>query len=328
MTILDARNLKTYFPVKGGIFHNVKQYLKAVNDVSVYVNSAEIVSVVGESGCGKTTLGMSLLGLIPVTSGDIFLDGVKIKIDDPDSWKPFRKDFQIIFQDPFTSLNPRHTVYKILSEPLLLHKIHTRKDIKEGVAQLLAQVGLSQEYMDRFPHAFSGGQRQRISIARSIGVQPKLIVCDEVVSALDVSVQAQIIQLLLELREKMNVALLFITHDLSLVKVISDRVYVMYLGRVVEQADSKALFRSPAHPYTQALMSAIPQIDPSLRANRTVLKGEVPSIMNPPGGCPFHPRCPIAEERCQREEIPFYEVGEGHLARCWKAVGARPIQLD
>jgi oligopeptide/dipeptide ABC transporter ATP-binding protein len=326
--ILEARHLRTCFPVKGGVFHIIKERIKAVNDVSLFAKSGEIVSIVGESGCGKTTLGMSLLGLIPVTAGNLFLEGNEIKISDPGSWKPFRKDFQIIFQDPFTSLNPRHTVYKILSEPLLLHKVYTRKNIKDGVAQLLGQVGLSPDYMDRFPHAFSGGQRQRISIARSIGVQPKLIVCDEVVSALDVSVQAQIIQLLLELRKRMGVALLFITHDLSLVKVISDRVYVMYLGRIVEQAESNVLFSRPLHPYTQALMSAIPQPDPSLRGKRTILKGEVPSIMNPPAGCHFHPRCPIAEDRCQKEEIPFYEAGEGHLARCWKAVGTRLVHSD
>lgn len=319
MSILETKNLKTYFPVKGGIFHNVRDYVKAVNDVTLTANGGEIVSVVGESGCGKTTLGLSLLGLTPVTSGEIYLDGNRINIKNSNSWDLLRKDFQIIFQDPFTSLNPRHTVYRILSEPLLIHNVCSRKNIKDGVAALLEQVGLSPDYMDRFPHAFSGGQRQRIAIARSIGVQPKLIVCDEVVSALDVSVQAQIIQLLMELRKRMGVTLLFITHDLSLVKVISDRVYVMYLGRVVEQAESDVLFSRPSHPYTQALISAIPQADPSMRGKRTILKGEVPSIMNPPSGCHFHPRCPIAEDRCRKEEISFYEAGEGHIVRCWKA---------
>ena len=319
MSILETKNLKTYFPVKGGIFHNVRDYVKAVNDVTLTANGGEIVSVVGESGCGKTTLGLSLLGLTPVTSGEIYLDGNRINIKNSNSWDLLRKDFQIIFQDPFTSLNPRHTVYRILSEPLLIHNVCSRKNIKDGVAALLEQVGLSPDYMDRFPHAFSGGQRQRIAIARSIGVQPKLIVCDEVVSALDVSVQAQIIQLLMELRKRMGVTLLFITHDLSLVKVISDRVYVMYLGRVVEQAESDVLFSRPSHPYTQALISAIPQVDPSMRGKRTILKGEVPSIMNPPSGCHFHPRCPIAEDRCRKEEISFYEAGEGHIVRCWKA---------
>lgn len=320
MSILETKNLKTYFPVKGGIFHNVRDYVKAVNDVTLTANGGEIVSVVGESGCGKTTLGLSLLGLAPVTSGEIYLDGNRINIKNSNSWDPLRKDFQIIFQDPFTSLNPRHTIYRILSEPLLIHNICSRKNIKDGVAALLEQVGLSPDYMERFPHAFSGGQRQRIAIARSIGVQPKLIVCDEVVSALDVSVQAQIIQLLMELRKRMGVTLLFITHDLSLVKIISDRVYVMYLGRVVEQAESGVLFSSPSHPYTQALISAIPQVDPSMRGKRTILKGEVPSILNPPSGCHFHPRCPIAEGRCMTEEVSFYKAGERHMVRCWKAL--------
>jgi oligopeptide transport system ATP-binding protein len=314
MKIIEARHLKTYFPIKGGIFHNVREYIKAVNDVDIAVNTGEIVSIVGESGCGKSTLGMSLLGLVPVTSGEIFLAGDKINVLDPASWKPYRKDFQIIFQDPFTSLNPRHTVYKIISEPLIKHKICPRKQLKDCVANLLEQVGLSSEYMDRFPHAFSGGQRQRISIARSMGVRPKLIICDEVVSALDVSVQAQIIRLLMDLRQKMGLTILFITHDLSLVKAISDRVYVMYLGKIVEMEPVGDLFKKPQHPYSEALLASIPTLDKNRKPR--LLEGEVPSPVDIPVGCIFQSRCKYRQERCFVRH-PDLEVRNNGIVACY-----------
>jgi peptide/nickel transport system ATP-binding protein len=314
MKILETRKLKTYFPIKGGVFHNVREYIKAVNGVDVFVSTGEIVSVVGESGCGKSTLGMSLLGLVPPSSGEIFLEGNKINIKDPNAWMPYRKDFQIIFQDPFTSLNPRHTVFKIISEPLIKHKICRHRQLKDCVANLLEQVGLSSEYMDRFPHAFSGGQRQRISIARSIGVRPKLIICDEVVSALDVSVQAQIIRLLMDLRQKMGLTILFITHDLSLVKAISDRVYVMYLGKIVEMEPVGDLFKKPQHPYSEALLASIPTLDKNRRPR--ILEGEVPSPVDIPVGCIFQSRCKYRQERCLVRH-PDLEVRNNGVVACY-----------
>jgi oligopeptide transport system ATP-binding protein len=310
--VLETKHLKTFFPVKGGLLHKVRNYVKAVNDVSLEVQEGEIVSIVGESGCGKSTLGFSLLGLTPVTSGEIYLAGKGIDIQNQHSWIPLRKDFQIIFQDPFTSLNPRHTIYRILSEPLLVHKIYTKKQIREGVAHLLEQVGLTADYMERFPHAFSGGQRQRIAIARSIGVNPRLIVCDEVVSALDVSVQAQIIRLLLELRKTMGLTLLFITHDLSLVKAISDRVYVMYLGKILESASTGALFDKPRHPYTEALLNSIPTLDRSRRPK--ILRGEVPSPVNLPAGCLFQSRCPYGRDICGERHPDLASRNNGQVA--------------
>jgi len=314
MTILETRRLKSYFPVKGGVFHNVQDYIRAVDDVSLEVKGGEIVSIVGESGCGKTTLGLSILGLAPVTSGEIYLSGNKINADNFDSWGPFRKDFQIIFQDPFTSLNPRHTVYRILSEPMLIHKICGRKDIKDAVAALMEQVGLSPDYMGRFPHAFSGGQRQRIAIARSIGVRPRLIVCDEVVSSLDVSVQAQIIRLLMDIREEMGLTILFIAHDLSLVRVISDRVYVMYLGKIVETCRTKDLFENPQHPYTEALLNSIPTLDRGKRPR--ILKGEASSLMELRAGCIFMNRCPYVQARCAQKH-PDLLPGRNGLVSCY-----------
>ena len=312
MNLLEAKNLNTFFPVKGGVLQKVTGYVKAVNDVTLKVGEGEIVSVVGESGCGKSTLGLSILGLVPVTSGEIFLANNLIHFRNSVSWKPYRKDFQIIFQDPFTSLNPRHTIYRILSEPLLVHKIFTKKTVRDGVASLLDQVGLSPDYMQRFPHAFSGGQRQRIAIARSIGVHPKLIVCDEVASALDVSVQAQIIQLLMALRKEMGLALLFITHDLSLVKAISDRVYVMYVGKILESEPTRDLFENPQHPYSEALLNSIPTLDRSKRPQ--ILKGEVPSPVNLPTGCIFRTRCPYAKEKCSERQPDLLHRNNGLVA--------------
>jgi oligopeptide/dipeptide ABC transporter ATP-binding protein len=296
MSVLEVKNLKTFFPITGGIFSTVTSHVKAVNDVSLTVDKGEIVSIVGESGCGKSTLGLSVLGLTPVSSGRLFFDGREIDTARTRSWAPFRKELQIIFQDPFTSLNPRHTIFRILAEPMVIHQICSRNTADDAVVHLMEQVGLSPDYRHRFPHAFSGGQRQRIAIARAISVKPKLIVCDEVVSALDVSVQAQIIQLLLDLKIKMDLSLLFIAHDLSLVKAISDRVNVMYLGKIVESALCKELFTTPHHPYTEALLNAIPTLDRTIKPK--ILPGEVPSPINVPTGCIFQTRCPYAREIC------------------------------
>lgn len=296
MNLIEAKNLKTFFPVTGGVFSKVIGYVKAVNDVSIVVQQGEIVSVVGESGCGKSTLGLSLLGLVKITDGTLLLNENSLEIKNTRAWNPYRKNFQIIFQDPFTSLNPRHTIYRILSEPLLLHRICTRQQARAHVNLIMEQVGLTPDYLNRFPHAFSGGQRQRIAIARAIGVKPKLIVCDEVVSALDVSVQAQIIQLLLKLKQQMNLSLLFIAHDLSLVKAISDRVYVMYLGKIVEAAPTAELFKHPRHPYTESLLQSIPTLHRAQRPK--ILGGEVPSPVNVPQGCVFKTRCKYVQQAC------------------------------
>lgn len=312
MNILDIQNLHTFFPITGGVFSKVTAHIKAVNDVSLYIKQGEIVSVVGESGCGKSTLGLTALGLTPATSGTIALADKKIDIKKQHSWKPFRKDYQIIFQDPFTSLNPRHTIYKILSEPLLLHKVYDRKSVRDGVVNLMEHVGLSTDYLRRFPHAFSGGQRQRIAIARAIGIKPKMIVCDEVASALDVSVQAQIIQLLLKLKKEMNLSLMFISHDLSLVKAISDRIYVMYLGKVVESAYTSDLFKTPKHPYTEALLRSIPTLNRNKKP--AILSGEVPSPINLPSGCVFKSRCKYAKEECDRKHPDFSTIGDTRVA--------------
>lgn len=314
MSLLETRNLKTYFPITGGVFSRVVGHTKAVNDVSIKVDSGEIVSIVGESGCGKSTLGLSSLGLLTPTSGEVLLGGNSIDVSKPRSWDSYRKDFQIIFQDPFTSLNPRHTVEAILKEALLFHNICSKKEVSEKISELLIHVGLSPDYSKRFPHAFSGGQRQRISIARSICVNPKLVVCDEVVSALDVSVQAQIIQLLLSLKKEMNLSLLFIAHDLSLVKSISDRVYVMYLGKIVESAPAEELFRSPIHPYTEALLASIPTLDRNKKPQ--ILEGEVPSPVNLPMGCSFASRCAHAKEECRKTEPDLIDISEKRSVRC------------
>jgi oligopeptide/dipeptide ABC transporter ATP-binding protein len=296
MTLLEAKGLSTWFPLKGGVFGRTVGHVKAVDGVDLRLDEKEIVAVVGESGCGKSTLGQTIVGLLPFTSGELYLEGKRIDGAGKTSWAACRKDFQIIFQDPFTSLNPRHTVYRILAEPLLLHNICKPADVRSHAEKLLQSVGLSADYLDRFPHEFSGGQRQRIAIARSIGVNPRALVCDEVVSALDVSVQAQIIRLLLELKRTMGLSLLFITHDLSLVKAISDRVYVMYLGKIVEAATAKALFSRPRHPYTEALLKSVPTLDRSVRP--AILGGEIPSPVNVPKGCVFRGRCPYAKEWC------------------------------
>lgn len=310
--ILAVKGLKTFFPVTGGVFRSTIGHVKALNGVSFSMAPGEVVSVVGESGCGKSTLGYSILGLTLPTEGSLSLQGKSIDIGRPSAWNAFRKDFQIVFQDPYTSLNPRHTVFEILSESMRVHKICPSKDLPDAVAALLEKVGLSADYMLRFPHAFSGGQRQRIGIARAIALKPKLLICDEVVAALDVSVQAQIIQLLMDLKTELGLSLLFISHDLSLVKSISDRVLVMYLGKIVEAAPAEALFRNPRHPYTAALLESIPTLD--RRKRPKLLGGEIPSPVNLPPGCAFASRCVKVQDRCRLQSPSLVQVGESEAA--------------
>lgn len=312
--LVRVDHLKTYFPVTDGIFRSVVGYVRAVDDVSLSIFSGQTVSIVGESGCGKSTLGNSILGLVRPTAGEISLDGKRLDIDNPAAWDPYRKDFQIIFQDPNTSLNPRHTVFEIMSEPLLVHGLAQRSNVRDYVATALNKVGLSADYMARYPHAFSGGQRQRICIARAAALRPKLLVCDEVTAALDVSVQAQILELLRTLQTEMGLALLFISHDLSVVRSISDTVHVMYLGGIVESSSRVGLFERPAHPYTRALLDSIPTLRPGRRP--VALPGEIPSPVNKPAGCPFHTRCPRVDERCRVEQTKESVVGES-LVKCF-----------
>ena len=312
MSVLSIENLKTHFPITGGVFRRTIGWVRAVDGVTLTVEEGEVLAVVGESGCGKSTLGNSILGLTLPTDGRIRLEGKEIDIRKHSSWKPFRSDFQIIFQDPYSSLNPRHTIFEILSEPMRIHGLCNSSNARQKVAELLDLVGLPEDAMDRFPHAFSGGQRQRIGIARAVGLRPKLIVCDEVTSALDVSVQAQIIQLLLRLKKELGLSLLFITHDLSLVRNMSDRVCVMYGGRVMEIAPTEQLFRNPAHPYTAALMQAIPTLNRNKRP--LLLGGEVPSPANLPSGCAFHPRCPRAQSDCSQTTPPLALLGTNSRA--------------
>lgn len=294
---IELEKLRVYFPIHGGIFRRTVGYVKAVRDVSLKLAEGEILGIVGESGCGKSTLGNAILGLVQPTQGTLRLFGKELDIHKASSWNRYRSDLQVIFQDPYSSLNPRHTVFEILAEPMIVHNICNKADAKDRVAELLRKVGMPPDAMNRFPHAFSGGQRQRIGIARAVGLEPKVIICDEVTSALDVSVQAQIIELLLSLRDSLGLSYLFITHDLALVRTIADRVAVMYAGQIVENAKTDDLFGNPAHPYTVALMKAIPTLDRAKRPQ--LLEGEVASLSNLPEGCVFHPRCYKAAEDCK-----------------------------
>ena len=314
--LLRVSHLKTYFPIKKGFFNKVVGHVKAVDDVSFFVNRCETLGVVGESGCGKSTMGRSVLRLIEPTEGEVLFDGVDVRSLKPDELRAFRKRMQIIFQDPLSSLDPRYTIDRTLAEPLKLHTDMSDAEIREKVLDLMAQVGLQPFHASKFPHEFSGGQRQRIGIARAISLNPDFIVCDEPVSALDVSIQSQVLNLLRELQEKMNLSYLFISHDLSVVKYISDRIAVMYLGHIVEMAESGELFAHKLHPYTQALTSAIPIPNPHLNKERIVLQGNVPNPANPPSGCPFHERCAQCMDICKEENPAFREVSPGHYVSC------------
>jgi len=315
--LLEVRNLKVHFPVKHGMFSRVRETVKAVDGVSLHLAPGETLGLVGESGCGKTTLGRAIVRLVDPTAGDILLEGDDLLKMSGATLRARRRTFQMIFQDPYGSLNPRMTVEQIIGEALDIHHlVDSAAARRKRVFELLADVGLESAYAQRYPHEFSGGQRQRIGIARALAVQPKLIVCDEPVSALDVSVQAQIINLLADLQQEHGIAYLFIAHDLAVVEHISRRVMVMYLGRVVELAEAKEIIRTPLHPYTQALISAVPEVDPATQRQRIVLPGDVPSPIHPPAGCPFHPRCPIAEARCRTEVPPWREISKDHWTAC------------
>ena len=323
--LLEVRNLKTYFPVTSGvIFQRKVAEVKAVDDVSLKIGRGEVLGLVGESGSGKTTLGRTILQLQPATSGDVIFDGVRLNDLSNKKLRSIRRRMQVIFQDPYGSLNPRMTCGDIIGEPLNVHNLaKTPREYDDRVADLLETVGLNPFMADRYPHEFSGGQRQRIGIARSLAVNPEFIVCDEPVSALDVSIQAQIINLLEELKERLKLTYLFIAHDLSVVRHISDRVAVMYLGHIVEIASWQELYKNPLHPYTQALLSAIPIPDPDLEMNRDriILQGELPSPTNPPTGCVFHTRCPIMIDECKEGLPALMEVASNHWVACIRASG-------
>ena len=316
MALLEVQDLKKYFPVKKGILSRTIGEVRAVDGISFTLERGETLGVVGESGCGKTTVGRSILRLIEPTSGQVFSNGQDLLQLRGEELRKMRASFQIIFQDPFSSLDPRMSVGEIISEPLRNHLSGSRSEIKDRVAHLLNRVGLHPSQMGRYPHEFSGGQRQRIGIARALALNPLAIVCDEPVSALDVSIQAQVINLLVELQEEMNLSYLFIAHDLSVVEHISDRVAVMYLGRIVELASDQALYENPVHPYTQALLSAVPVPDPDIRKKRIILEGDVPSPIHPPTGCAFHPRCPAKRDRCSRERPELVNLGNDHYVAC------------
>jgi oligopeptide transport system ATP-binding protein len=317
--LLEVRDLVTHFTVGGGLFGGRAGVVRAVDGVSFVIRRGETLGLVGESGCGKTTTGRSILQLERPTSGQVIFEGRDLTAFDEAALRSVRRRMQVIFQDPYASLNPRMTVGQMLAEPLAVHRIITSSTSRRArVRDLLTRVGLLPQHADRYPHQMSGGQRQRVGIARALAVEPSLIVCDEPVSALDVSIQAQIINLLEDLQAEFDLTYLFIAHDLAVVRHISDRVAVMYLGKIVEIADRRELYENPLHPYTNALLAAVPIPDPVLEEHRarTVLSGEVPSPLNPPSGCVFHPRCPIAVDRCRAEIPPLREITPGHWAAC------------
>ena len=317
--LLTVEDVRTYFPIRKGIFSRVSAWVKAVDGVSFRIPRGKTLGLVGESGSGKTTLGRTILRLIPATSGSVGFDGNDIFQQSYRKMRRLRRDMQIIFQDPFGSLNPRMTVGNIVGESLTVHGLARGNDRRRRVAELMEKVGLSPSYVNRYPHEFSGGQRQRIGIARALALNPRFIVCDEPVSALDVSIQSQIINLLMDLQQEFDLTYLFIAHDLAVVEHISDYVAVMYLGKIVEHARAEEIYKNPKHPYTMALMSAVPQPDPHRRYERVMLRGEVPSPINPPPGCPFHPRCQMCIDRC-RTDTPQLTAKSGnpeHVASCW-----------
>ena len=318
-TLVEVKNLVKYFPVRAGLLQRVVNQVKAVDDVSFIVKKGETLGMVGESGCGKTTVGRTMLRLVEPTSGSVNFEGKDVFALPPRELKVVRRDMQIIFQDPYASLDPRVPIGESVMEGLHIHKIDTPKERVEIMLETLKKVGLEDYHARRYPHEFSGGQRQRIGIARALALRPSFIICDEPVSALDVSIQSQVLNILKDLQSEFGLTYLFIAHNLSVVEHVSDRVAVMYLGKMVELTSREELFRNPLHPYTKALMSAIPVPNPRLKRQRTILKGDVPSPLNPPKGCRFHPRCPVAIEKCSQEEPVFKEVNPDHFVACWLA---------
>jgi oligopeptide/dipeptide ABC transporter ATP-binding protein len=316
LPLLEIKGLKTFYPIKKGILKRTKAYVKAVNDIDITIYEGETLGVVGESGCGKSTLGRTVLGLERKTGGNIRFRDEEIGNLSDSQLKKYKKHMQMIFQDPFASLDPRQRIGDALEEVFIIHTNLSKNERVQRVKELLVEVGLKKEHYDRFPHEFSGGQRQRIGIARAIALNPSLVICDEAVSALDVSVQAQIIKLLLELQEKHHLTYMFISHDLSVVRHISDRVLVMYLGTTAELGTSDQIYRNPLHPYTKALLSSIPRPIPGKNKERIKLEGEIPSASNYPTGCPFHTRCPLATEQCKVTRPEWREVEEGHFVAC------------
>jgi oligopeptide/dipeptide ABC transporter ATP-binding protein len=315
--LLKVDNLCKHFPIRRGVLSRVVGWVRAVDGVSFEVYRGETLGLVGESGCGKTTLARSILRLTDITSGEVTFDGVPIFKQNAADMRKLRKRMQIVFQDPYGSLNPRLTVGSMIAEAIKIHKLAAGDAVRERVVELLDRVGIPAEYMNRYPHEFSGGQRQRIGIARALAVSPELIIADEPVSALDVSIQAQIINLLKDLQEALDLTYLFIAHDLGVVEYISDRVAVMYLGRIVELAPASQLYRAPKHPYTQALLSAVPSLDPAVRRQRVLLPGDIPSPADVPRGCAFHTRCPHAMSICREQTPPYREVEPGQRTACW-----------
>ena len=314
--LLDVKHLKKHFPIKGGVFSKTIGYVYAVDDINFTLEKGETLGLVGESGCGKSTTGRTILRLIEPTDGAIYFEGQDITNLDKSAMRALRREMQIIFQDPYASLNPRMTVGSIIGEPLEIHKIAKGSEKEERVASLLQKVGLRAEDMRKYPHEFSGGQRQRIGIARALALNPKLIVCDEPVSALDVSIQAQVINLLEDLQAEFGLSYLFIAHNLNVVEHISNRVAVMYLGQIVELASDEELYKNPQHPYTEALLSAVPIPDPTVKKKRIILEGDVPSPINPPNGCHFHTRCMYKDKICEEVEPEFKDIGGGHWVAC------------
>ena len=318
-TLVEVNNLVKYFPVRAGLLQRVVNHVKAVDDVSFIVKKGETLGMVGESGCGKTTVGRSMLRLVEPTSGSVRFEGKDVLALKGTELKEVRRDMQIIFQDPYASLDPRVPIGESVMEGLHIHRIGTPKERMDIMLETLKKVGLEEYHARRYPHEFSGGQRQRIGIARALALRPSFIICDEPVSALDVSIQSQVLNILKDLQTEFGLTYLFIAHNLSVVEHVSDRVAVMYLGKMVELTARDELYRNPMHPYTQALMSAIPVPNPRLKRQRIVLKGDVPSPLNPPKGCRFHPRCPVAIEKCSQEEPEFLEVSPDHFVACWLA---------
>ena len=314
--LIQIKNLVTYFPVRSGLLQRTVAWVQAVDDVSFTIRAGETLGLVGESGCGKTTVGRSILRLIEPTSGSVLFDGKDVLAMRRKELKDLRRDMQIIFQDPYASLDPRVPIGESVMEGLNIHKIGSRRERRDLMIETLHKVGLEDYHARRYPHEFSGGQRQRIGIARALALRPRFIICDEPVSALDVSIQSQVLNILKDLQADFNLTYLFIAHNLSVVEHISERVAVMYLGKIVEVTTRDTLFKMPLHPYTQALMSAIPIADPTLKRQRTILKGDVPSPLHPPTGCRFHPRCPVAKENCSVDEPVLREIRPGHQVAC------------